>query len=142
MSNSDPLGDMLTRIRNGQMANLSVVDCPSSLFRKRVLEVMQREGYIRGFTEVQKGKTIPVLHIELKYHEGEGASARSTASPSRAVACMPVSRILNACSMAWVFRSYPRRMACSRITKHVRKMSAAKFCAASSKQLRFYKCRA
>lgn len=73
MSNSDPLGDMLTRIRNGQMANLSVVDCPSSLFRKRVLEVMQREGYIRGFTEVQKGKTIPVLHIELKYHEGEGA---------------------------------------------------------------------
>lgn len=73
MSNNDPLGDMLTRIRNGQMANLAVVDCPSSLFRKRVLEVMQREGYIRGFTEVQHANAHPLLQIELKYHEGEGA---------------------------------------------------------------------
>ena len=73
MSLTDPLGDMLTRIRNGQMANMAVVDCPSSTFRKRVLEVMQREGYIRGYSEVQKGKTQAVLQIELKYHDGEGA---------------------------------------------------------------------
>ena len=72
MSLTDPLGDMLTRIRNGQMANMAVVDCPSSSFRKRVLEVMIREGYIRGFSEMQKGHNIPLLQIELKYHDGEG----------------------------------------------------------------------
>jgi small subunit ribosomal protein S8 len=72
MSLTDPLGDMLTRIRNGQMANMAVVDCPSSSFRKRVLEVMVREGYIRGFTETQTGKGQPTLEIELKYHDGEG----------------------------------------------------------------------
>jgi small subunit ribosomal protein S8 len=73
MSVTDTLGDMLSRIRNGQMANMAVVSCPSSSFRKRVLEAMQREGYIRGFTETQKGSTQPTLEIELKYHEGAGA---------------------------------------------------------------------
>lgn len=72
MQLSDPIGDMLTRIRNGQMAKLAVVECPSSVFRKRVLDVMQREGYIRGFTEVQKGKGQAMLEIELKYHDGQG----------------------------------------------------------------------
>ncbi len=72
MSLTDPIGDMLTRIRNGQMTNMAVVDCPSSAFRKRVLDVLQREGYIRGFTEVQKGNNQPVLQIELKYHDGRG----------------------------------------------------------------------
>jgi small subunit ribosomal protein S8 len=64
---------MLTRIRNGHMAHLAVVSCPSSSFRKRVLEAMQREGYIRGFSEVQHGGAQAVLEIELKYHEGEPA---------------------------------------------------------------------
>jgi len=72
MSLTDPIGDMLTRIRNGQMAKMSVVACPSSHFRKRVLEVLQREGYIRGFTETQKASSHAVLEIELKYHDGEG----------------------------------------------------------------------
>jgi small subunit ribosomal protein S8 len=63
---------MLTRIRNGQTANLAVVECPYSSFRKHVLEVIQREGYIRGFSEFSKGK-LQFLSIELKYHEGEGA---------------------------------------------------------------------
>ncbi len=73
MSLTDPLGDMLTRIRNGQMAKMAVVESPSSAFRKRVLDVMQREGYIRGYTEVQKACGQPTLEIELKYHDGEGA---------------------------------------------------------------------
>ena len=73
MSLTDPLGDMLTRIRNGQGAKMAVVECPSSAFRKRVLDVMQREGYIRGFTEVQKTGHQGTLEIELKYHDGEGA---------------------------------------------------------------------
>lgn len=72
MQLSDPIGDMLTRIRNGQMAKMAVVECPSSVFRKRVLDVMQREGYIRGFTEVQKGKGQVMLEVELKYHDGQG----------------------------------------------------------------------
>jgi small subunit ribosomal protein S8 len=73
MSVTDTLGDMLTRIRNGQMANLATVSCESSKFRKGVLEALQREGYIRGFTETQKGGAVAQLEIELKYHEGEGA---------------------------------------------------------------------
>jgi small subunit ribosomal protein S8 len=73
MSVTDTLGDMLTRIRNGQMAGLAVVACPASKLRKNVLEALQREGYIRGYTEVQKGAAQPVLEIELKYHEGGGA---------------------------------------------------------------------
>lgn len=71
MSLTDPIGDMLTRIRNGQMAKMAVIECPSSTFRKRVLDVMQREGYIRGYTEVtREGKS--TLEIELKYHDGFG----------------------------------------------------------------------
>lgn len=73
MSVTDTLGDMLTRIRNGQMANMPVVSCPSSKLRKNVLEALRREGYIRGYTEVQKGGAQAELDIELKYHEGEGA---------------------------------------------------------------------
>ncbi|MCL2469735.1 MAG: 30S ribosomal protein S8 [Alphaproteobacteria bacterium] len=72
MSMSDPLGDMLTRIRNGQVAKMASVECPASHFRKRVLEVLQREGYIRGFSETQKKGGHPVLDIELKYHDGVG----------------------------------------------------------------------
>lgn len=73
MSITDTLGDMLTRIRNGQMANMPVVSCPASKLRKNVLEALKREGYIRGYTEVQKGSAQATLEIELKYHEGEGA---------------------------------------------------------------------
>jgi small subunit ribosomal protein S8 len=70
---SDTLGDMLTRIRNGQMAHLAVVACPSSKHRKSVLDTLTREGYIRGYTEVQKGTAQGLLEIELKYHEGAPA---------------------------------------------------------------------
>lgn len=72
MSLTDPLGDMLTRIRNGQMAKMATVTCPSSNFRKRVLEVLQREGYIRGYSESQMGNGHTMLDIELKYHDGIG----------------------------------------------------------------------
>jgi len=71
MAVTDTLGDMLTRIRNGQMANLPTVDCPSSAHRKSVLEVLVREGYIRGFSEAQKGTGQGELTIELKYSEGQ-----------------------------------------------------------------------
>jgi small subunit ribosomal protein S8 len=66
---TDPLGDMLTRIRNAQLRGLQKTQCPASKLRARVLEVLQSEGYIRGFLEVEKsGKRD--LEIELKYFDG------------------------------------------------------------------------
>jgi len=70
MSMSDPIGDMLTRIRNGQRANKRVVQCPASRFRSNVLEVLKREGYIRSYSSVDVRPGIQELKIELKYHDG------------------------------------------------------------------------
>lgn len=87
MSMTDPIGDMLTRIRNAQMAKLSAAECPSSIFRKRILEVLQREGYIRGFSEEDRGANRLMLNIELKYHEGQPAIRRidRVSTPGRRV---------------------------------------------------------
>ena len=73
MTMSDPLGDMLTRIRNGQQARKTVVSTPGSRMRSNVLEVLKREGYIRGFTSSVSEQTVNAadLSIELKYYEGE-----------------------------------------------------------------------
>jgi small subunit ribosomal protein S8 len=72
MALTDPLGDMLTRIRNGQRAKKDAVLSPASKLRANVLEVLQREGYIRGYSEDATG-IHPQLRIELKYFEGEAA---------------------------------------------------------------------
>lgn len=71
MTMSDPLGDMLTRIRNGQQARLSEISSPASRLRSNVLEVLKSEGYIRDYErqEIEVGK--PELKIQLKYYEGE-----------------------------------------------------------------------
>ena len=70
MSMSDPLGDMITRIRNGQSARKSVVSSPSSKLRANVLEVLKREGFIRDYRNSQVSPGISKLQIELKYHDG------------------------------------------------------------------------
>lgn len=70
MSMTDPLGDMLTRIRNGQRANKTVINAPASLLRQNVLDVLMREGYIRGYERVNVREGVDELKIELKYHEG------------------------------------------------------------------------
>lgn len=72
MALTDPIGDMLTRIRNGQRARKDSVLTPASKLRARVLDVLQREGYIRGYSEEQMGPT-PGIRIELKYFEGQPA---------------------------------------------------------------------
>ena len=72
MALTDPLGDMLTRIRNGQRAKKDSVLSPASNLRANVLEVLQREGYIRGYSEDNSGPH-KALRIELKYFEGEPA---------------------------------------------------------------------
>lgn len=70
MNISDPLGDMLTRIRNAQMRGMSKTSTPASKLRAHVLEVLIDEGYIRGFTEVEKDGH-KNIEIELKYYEGQ-----------------------------------------------------------------------
>ena len=72
MAMTDPLGDMLTRIRNGQQAKKDSVLSPASKLRANVLEVLQREGYIRGYSDEQMGPAAGV-RIELKYFEGQPA---------------------------------------------------------------------
>ena len=72
MAMTDPLGDMLTRIRNGQQARKDSIVTPASNLRVRVLDVLQREGYIRGYSDDASGKH-PQLRIELKYFEGQPA---------------------------------------------------------------------
>ena len=70
MAISDPLGDMLTRIRNAQASGERQVISPASKLRKSVLEVLEREGYIRGFSWSEMSKGIAQFTIELKYDEG------------------------------------------------------------------------
>lgn len=67
---NDPIGDMLTRIRNGQRAGKTSVKSPNSKVRRAVLDVLQKEGYIRGYSTEQVRAGIENINIELKYHEG------------------------------------------------------------------------
>ena len=75
MNMTDPLGDMLTRIRNGQSAKKDSVLTPASRLRASVLDVLQREGYIRGYSEEALGSKgqHKGIRIELKYFEGQPA---------------------------------------------------------------------
>ncbi len=70
MSASDPIGDLLTRIRNAQERGKSKVSSPASKLRERVLEVLQNEGFIRGFATVQQTGGKAEIEIELKYFDG------------------------------------------------------------------------
>lgn len=68
---SDPIGDLITRIRNGQMARLTAVSSPASKMRANLLEVLKREGYIRDYSVKKSDNGISELSIELKYSEGQ-----------------------------------------------------------------------
>jgi len=83
---SDPLGDMLTRIRNGQRAGKPHVVSPKSRLRMNVLQVLAREGYIRSYRESHEGPA-GELRIELKYYEGEPVirSIQRVSTPGRRV---------------------------------------------------------
>ena len=71
MAINDPLGDMLTRIRNALLRGRNKVVTPASRMRQRVLDVLQEEGYIRGYAEVEHASGKKEFEIELKYFEGE-----------------------------------------------------------------------
>ena len=66
----DPIGDMFTRIRNGQMRSLSKVEIPSSNFRLKILEVLKSEGFINNFYLEKKENNKKSLMVDLKYYEG------------------------------------------------------------------------
>jgi small subunit ribosomal protein S8 len=73
MSVNDPIGDMLTRIRNAQMRRRPKVSTPASNLRARVLDVLAEEGYIRGYSRVEVKGELPQFEIELKYYNGQPA---------------------------------------------------------------------
>ena len=70
MSLNDPVGDMLTRIRNGQRAKKGSIVSPGSRLRRNVLDVLKREGFIRDFSQHAVREGVQELKIELKYHDG------------------------------------------------------------------------
>ena len=73
MAVNDPIGDMLTRIRNAQLRRRPKVSTPASNMRARVLDVLTEEGYIRGYTRVEQKGNLPEFEIELKYFNGQPA---------------------------------------------------------------------
>nr|BAM71026.1 30S ribosomal protein S08 [Chelatococcus sp. BSN60] len=87
MAVNDPLGDMLTRIRNAQMRRRGRVTSPGSTLRARVLEVLQQEGYIRGFSTTEYGNGRTEFEIELKYFDGHPVirSIERVSKPGRRV---------------------------------------------------------
>ena len=71
MTLTDPIGDMFSRIRNGQMRALDSIDIPSSNFRKNILKILKEEGYINDYY-IEKSKNNKInLKINLKYYEGD-----------------------------------------------------------------------
>ena len=71
MTLTDPIGDMFSRIRNGQMRSLASVQIPSSNFRKNILEILKKEGYIKDYFIEKSDKKKITLKITLKYYEGD-----------------------------------------------------------------------
>ena len=71
MSLVDPIGDMLTRIRNGQMRSLNKIDVPFSNFRSKVLEVLKKEGYIIDYEISEAKNKIKIISVKLKYYDGQ-----------------------------------------------------------------------
>jgi small subunit ribosomal protein S8 len=72
MSFADPIGDMITRIRNAQMRTLDNVTIPNSKFRARILDVLKQEGYIANYKTLSDDKSkIPSLVVDLKYNKGQ-----------------------------------------------------------------------
>jgi small subunit ribosomal protein S8 len=132
MMMNDPLGDMLTRIRNAQTRGRSSVLSPASKLRVRVLEVLQREGYIRGWSEIEKDG-VRELDIELKYYDGAPviSEIRRVSKPGRRVYSSVGD--LRLCATVSASRSCRRRRASCRTTTPVRKTSAAKSSARSRK---------
>jgi small subunit ribosomal protein S8 len=84
---NDPVGDMLTRIRNAQMRRRSTVTSPGSKLRARILDVLKAEGYIRDYSQTDFGNGRTEFAIELKYYDGQPVirSIERVSKPGRRV---------------------------------------------------------
>ena len=107
MSMTDPIADMLTRIRNANKALHSQVEMPASKMKVEMARLLKDEGYIAGF-EVKSAEHGDVIVIDLKYGKNRAASSRaSSASASRVAASTPARRRCPGCSAAWAPPSSP-----------------------------------
>lgn len=99
MSMTDPVGDMLTRIRNGQRAGKASVTAPASKFKKAILDVLKSEGFIRGYKEVELRTGVSEIEIELKYYEGQAVikTLKRVSKPGRRIYSAPsdIKRVAN-----------------------------------------------
>ena len=100
----DPIGDMLTRIRNGQMRSLNKINIPFSNFRLKILEVLKKEGYIIDFNINNGKQKIKFLSVDLKYYEGQPVikEIKRVSKPGRRVYSKATSipKILNGLGLA------------------------------------------
>jgi small subunit ribosomal protein S8 len=100
----DPIGDMLTRIRNGQMRSLNKINIPFSNFRLKILEVLKKEGYIIDFNIDNSEKKIKFLSVDLKYYEGQPVikEIKRVSKPGRRVYSRATSipKVLNGLGLA------------------------------------------
>ena len=100
----DPVGDMLTRIRNGQMRSLNKINIPFSNFRLKILEVLKKEGYIIDFNIDNGKKKIKFLSVDLKYYEGRPVikEIKRVSKPGRRVYSRATSipKVLNGLGLA------------------------------------------
>ena len=104
MTLMDPIGDMFTRIRNGQMRFLNTIDLPASNFRLKILEVLKQEGYITNFVLEKKEKNKKNLKVDLKYYEGHPVikEIKRISKPGRRVYSRATSipRVMNGLGLA------------------------------------------
>ena len=100
----DPVGDMLTRIRNGQMRSLNKINIPFSNFRLKILEVLKKEGYIIDFNIDNGKEKIKFLSVDLKYYEGQPVikEIKRVSKPGRRVYSKATSipKVLNGLGLA------------------------------------------
>ncbi len=70
MSLSDPIGDMIARVKNAQSRNHKIVELPSSNFKSKIADILKNEGFIKDFKINSEDNNKPILSLELKYHSG------------------------------------------------------------------------
>ena len=104
MTFTDPIGDMFSRIRNGQMRSLNSINIPSSNFRRSILEILKNEGYIKDFY-IEKSENNKInLKINLKYYEGNPVikEIKRISKPGRRVYSRATSipRVMNGLGLA------------------------------------------
>ena len=105
----DPVGDMFTRIRNGQMRQINTVDVPASKFRSQILEIIKKEGFILNYRLEKRDRNKNILKVDLKYYEGNPVikEIKRISKPGRRVysRAMSIPKVQNGLGVAIVSTS-------------------------------------